>query len=79
MLARTAQTFSQRPSQMLGLTEPLVALALDEALALRLLVESPASAAGRSRHNLPEGQVFATDADFDDSDWHGPVEQRWVH
>lgn len=36
VLARTAETWHQRPSTLLALSDPVVALALDEALAARL-------------------------------------------
>jgi hypothetical protein len=35
-IGRTAERFGQRPSLLVGLAEPLLALQLDEAIALRL-------------------------------------------
>lgn len=39
MAILTAQAWSQRPSQLLQITDPRLALALDDALALRLNLE----------------------------------------
>ena len=65
---------SSRPSALLGITEPLVALALDEALALRLRVERQQS------RGVRDGLPYATEADFEDDDWRGPVEVAYpVH
>jgi hypothetical protein len=36
-LALTARTFGQRPSDLIGVPDPVVALVVDEALALRLM------------------------------------------
>ena len=42
MLAQTAQLFGQRPSALLGVTDPRLALVLDDALAQRLLAHQAA-------------------------------------
>ena len=70
LLAATARTFGQRPSSLLGITEPRVALDLDEALHLVLVraeradravaAGSPfgrldAVLAGRSPRRTPDG------------------------
>lgn len=53
LLARTAQTFSQRPSSLLGLTAPRVALDLDQALAARLFLDR------RDQERIAAGGPFA--------------------
>ena len=76
LLAHTARTWGQRPSAMLGLTDPVVAYALDEALALVLRIremEARQSAKDR-RHDPPPGTRFAADADHEDDDWVPPDE-----
>lgn len=73
-LATTAAKWGQRPSQMLGLTEPVTALALDEALAVRLTIEEMRAmtqgskrqqAANLPGQQLPEGMRYATEADLE--------------
>lgn len=50
--------------------DPPMALLIDDALHQRLLrIEQ-----GKSRGAPPPGQRFSEDADYDDSDWHGPPE-----
>ena len=79
MAALSAKEWATRPSALLAITDPQLAYLVDDALALRLRLES-GRGGQRSRHEPPAGQRFATDGDFDDSDWSGPVEERWpVH
>lgn len=59
--------FGQRPSQMLGVTVPLVALALDEALALRLLIEQ-GKEGKEGKERLSGGQRYVDEADLADAD-----------
>jgi hypothetical protein len=49
ILARQAQTWRTRPSELIGVRNPLVALVLDDALALRLA--SPGRRMDRSRQH----------------------------
>lgn len=52
----------------LRIGDPMLALLIDDALHQRLV----AFEKGKKRADPPAGQRFATDADFDDSDWSGP-------
>lgn len=62
----TAQRWGQTPSRSLGLSDDVVAYALDEALATRVEVEELRAAKDRP-DKLPAGQRYATEADV--SDW----------
>lgn len=57
VLAVTAKTFSQRPSSLLGLTGPRVALDLDQTLAVRLKVAENRDQ--RAHSNTPFGRLDA--------------------
>lgn len=57
MLGLTAQTFGQSPAKdYLGIGDPVVAYALDEAIALRLLFDRQPKRALRG--SIPAGQVY---------------------
>jgi hypothetical protein len=71
-VAMTAAKWSQRPSSLLGVSDPLHALALDEALAVRLSIEemrATQQATARQKAattpgvQLPEGMRYATERD----------------
>jgi hypothetical protein len=66
-LARTAKTFSFRPSRAFRITDPAVALDFDQALAHRLLFdEARAAAEARSgrQGELPPGMRYETEAEI---------------
>jgi hypothetical protein len=44
-------------------TDPLLAAAIDEALAVRLLLEMN----GNARETLPPGMAYANESDYDDA------------
>lgn len=70
-----AARFGKSPAlDYLGIRDPVVALAVDDALHQRLVA---AERSGRSA-GLPDGQRYATDADFDDSDWTPPPAPDWA-
>lgn len=58
LLAATAARFSQRPSHLMGITAPRVALDVDQALHLRLLELERADQ--RARTGGPFGRLDAT-------------------
>ena len=73
-VARTADRWGSRPSQLLGIGEPVVAFAVDEALAIRLqLAELEAQDEARRRAQrrkapddvLPDGLRFERPEDVD--------------
>lgn len=57
LLAQTAKMFTSRPSTMLGPLPPLVALALDEALALRLLLSEKKAIEDAKSPSRPWGPI----------------------
>jgi hypothetical protein len=66
-LAGTAQRFGQRPSSLLGLRDPVVALALDQALAVRLAIDEDRRAReARSGKPgmLPDGMRYETEGEI---------------
>ena len=63
MLAMAGRTFGQSPARTyLGLVDPILVSAIDEALAVRLLLELSGAPAG-----LPEPMKLATEFDYDDA------------
>lgn len=73
-IARTAERFGQSPAATyLGIRDPVLAVVVDEALALRLAADdarlaaaTAARAKGKGEGGLDAGQRFATDADYAD-------------
>lgn len=62
ILGMTAKTFATRPSLLLGVGDPVVAYALDESIAMRLIYEERRAQDGaRSKPGLlPPGQRYET-------------------
>lgn len=70
-----AQRFGQSPARdYLGIRDPVLRLAIDDALHQRLVL---AERAGKPS-GLPDGLRYATDEDFDDSDWVAPEPPDWA-
>lgn len=66
LLAHNARTWGTRPSELLGLTEPLVALLIDDALALRLAQQQREDGAQpRADAPLPPGMRYERASDID--------------
>lgn len=70
-----AARFGKSPAlDYLGIRDPVLALAVDDALHQRLI-----GAERRGKPNgLPDGSRFANDDDFDDSDWTPPEAPEWA-
>lgn len=65
MWARKAETYNQPPSALLGITEPLVALAVDDALWLRLMIWKDeqvrlAEYRSKAKGSIPAGQHYVS-------------------
>lgn len=56
----TAKMFGTRPSELLGLADPVVALALDEAVALRVIYEERRAQTKPGKGAIPPGQRYET-------------------
>lgn len=56
----TAKMFGQRPSSLLDVHDPVVALALDEAVALRLTYAEQAQRSSKAKGDIPPGQRYET-------------------
>ncbi len=66
--AQMAQRFGQSPARYLEIRDPVLALAIDDALHQRLVRFESSGHENRP----PPDQQFATDSDFDDADWIPP-------
>lgn len=69
-----AQRFGKSPAlDYLGIDDPVLALLIDDALHQRLVALEERQRAGKGRPmQLPPGQRYASDADYDDGDWVPP-------
>ena len=57
-MALTAQKFGCRPSSLAGIEDPVVAYALDEALAVRLAANEAEARERRGKGTIPTGQQY---------------------
>lgn len=67
-MAHTAQAWATRPSALLGMTDEVHGFLLDEALAVRLTIETRRATERKPRGALPPGFRWATEADYPDDD-----------
>lgn len=63
-LALTGKAFGKLPSELIGVPDPVIAYAVDEALALRLLFDEQAARRKKSKGSIPDGQRYETPADI---------------
>jgi len=64
LVGLTAKTFGTRPSVLLGVPDPVVAYALDEAIALRLLFDEQRARQDPSKGSIPAGQRYEQPGDM---------------
>lgn len=62
----------------LRIEDPVLAIAVDDALHQRLVAFENERATGRKSEALPPDQRYATDLDYDDSDFVPPPPPAWM-
>ena len=75
-LARTAQAFHRPPSSWLHLDDDVVAYAVDEALAVLLVIDDRR---GQEEARRPGSSLAMLDHLYDDSDFVAPPPPDWMH
>lgn len=60
----TAKTFGARPSELLGLSDPVVAYAVDEAVAIRLRADEQRAEQAAGKGSIDPNQRYETAADL---------------
>lgn len=64
-MGRVGQVWHRSPSELLSIEDEVIAYALDEAVALRLIFDrTPASSSNKAKGTIPAGQRYETPADM---------------